>query len=156
MFVCSVKTTKRQVFTVLACFAVLVTAVTVAVFTPSKTKKTAAFPVSLTVETEAERTAFLKALGYEVDAGAVQVQEIRIPDELDETLLAYNRIQAQAGMDLTPYCGKRVRLYTYPVLESGDGDRLQAHLYVYRDTVVAGDISDTTPDGVSQPLAVRS
>ena len=55
--------------------------------------------------------------------------------EPDEALLQYDALQETAGRSLTAYSGKRVRLYSYQTADGGE-----AHLYVYRDRIVAGDV----------------
>jgi len=44
-------------------------------------------------------------------------------------------LQETVGRSLKDYCGKRVRLYSYQTVDGG-----VAHLYVYRDRLVAGDV----------------
>ena len=83
---------------------------------------------------------------------AGEVREVLIPAEFDESFTAYNALQQEAGMDLSPCRGKRVKCWTYTVTNYPGDDTVQAHLYVYRDTVVGGDISSTRQDGVRQGL----
>ena len=73
------------------------------------------------------------------------MQEIRLPDEADATLTAYEALQESAGMSLLKYCGKRVKLYTYTANDSS-----KIHLYMYRHRLIAGDV--TAPDGTQTPL----
>ncbi len=88
-------------------------------------------------ETNEQRIGCLNQLGYETVSEPIKVQEIRLPDEADTVLEQYNALLEQAGMDLTSYYGKRVKCYSYRVLNHPDGDAT-AHLYVYRDKIVAG------------------
>ena len=82
--------------------------------------------------------------------GTEDVQEIRLPDEADETLLKYETVQQKASMSLEPYYGKRVRMYTYPILNATEAAK--AHVYVYRDNIVAGDIMSERADSFCLPL----
>ncbi len=143
MFVLSVKTGKKQLLSALVCLAVVAVLATVSLLIPvSDATAVSGVPViSTVVDTGKERVAFLKNLGYEVEEEATQIREIRIPDEPDAALLSYNELQKQAGLDLEPYLGKRVKLYSYRVV--GGSGASAAHLYVYRNTVIAGHI-DTT------------
>lgn len=132
MFVISVKTSRRQVLSMLGCLAVLAAAITMAVVLPQP----AADPVNAQAADSADRVAYLRAQGLEIDEGSEEVREVRIPDEPDENLLQYDALQQEVGRSLQTYGGKRVRLYTYDVGETGT-----AHLFVYRDRVIAGDVT---------------
>ncbi len=146
MFVLSIKTGKKQlVFTLIALCAVATVAVLAAVFPPIQSTSATEVPVvSTRGGTGEERIAFLKNLGYETEAEAVEVEEIRLPDETDEAIRQYNEIQKKVGFDLEAYLGKRVKRYTYRVLNA-QNEPSNAYLYVYRDTVIAGHIA--TADG---------
>ena len=131
MFVFSVKTSYRQVLSALGCVAVVAVAAVTAALLPEQ-----AVVVSTTrVTSSEERVAYLCSLGVEITADSEEVREVRIPDEPDEALLQYDALQETAGRSLTAYSGKRVRLYSYQTADGGE-----AHLYVYRDRIVAGDV----------------
>ncbi|MBQ9860885.1 MAG: DUF4830 domain-containing protein [Clostridia bacterium] len=131
MFVFSVKTSYRQVLSALGCVAVVAVAAVTAALLPEQ-----AVVVSTTrVTSSEERVAYLCSLGVEITADSEEVREVRIPDEPDEVLLQYDALQETAGRSLTAYSGKRVRLYSYQTADGGE-----AHLYVYRDRIVAGDV----------------
>ena len=89
------------------------------------------------VTSSEQRVAYLRSLGHEIVEDSEEVREVRIPDEPDEVLLQYDALQESAGRSLMAYSGKRVRLYSYEVTDGG-----VAHLYVYRDRIVAGDIEN--------------
>lgn len=104
-------------------------------------KATSDVPVVSTKVTSAEeRATFLKNLGYEIEAEPLEVREVRIPDEPDDVLKQYNELQKQTGWDLEPYLGKRIKLYTYRVL-NGETEDTRAYLCVYRNTVIAGHVA---------------
>jgi hypothetical protein len=146
MFVLSVKTNVKQIAAVCGCVAVVALATVLAVILPARNT----VAVSGTrVGDSAERIAYLQSLGYTVTAKSEEVQEIRIPEQPDATVSQYNALQQTAGRSLEPYYGKRVRLYTYDVENDRTGGVAQVHLYVYRDRVVAGDV---TSDGVMKPI----
>ena len=86
----------------------------------------------------------LRSLGYEIVEDSEEVREVRIPDEPDEVLLQYDALQESTGRSLVEYGGKRVRLYSYDIADGG-----AAHLYVYRDRIVAGDVEN---EGEMQPI----
>lgn len=140
MFVFSVKTSYKQILSALGCVAVVAVAVVMAAVAPEQTVTVS----SARVTSSDERVSYLRSLGYDITEGSEEVREVRIPDEPDDALSQYNALQEQAGRSLEAYCGKRVRLYSYEVTNGG-----VAHLYVYRDRIVAGDIER---DGQMQPI----
>ena len=151
MFVVSVKAGRRQWLCVMLCALLAVFTVLAVVAAPSME-----LPASATVkkaETTEQRMAFLKNLGYEVGASPEEVQEIRLPDEPDETLSQYETVLQQASMSLEPYYGKRVRLYTYSILNAAEA--ASAHVYVYRDRIIAGDIMSERANGFCLPLVPK-
>ncbi len=139
MFVFSVKTNYRQILSALGCIAVVAVAAVAAVL-----PKQAVAVSSARVTSSEERVSYLRSLGIEITEDSEEVREVRIPDEPDEVLLQYNALQETAGRSLTPYSGKRVRLYSYQTADGGE-----AHLYVYRDRIVAGDVEH---EGDMQPI----
>jgi hypothetical protein len=151
MFVLSVKTSKRQVISIALCVVMLAAVlVTVAVWPSGGAAAETYSPVS--AGTDEQRLSFLKGLGYEVEQPYTEVKEILIPDEFDAVFQKYNEVQQSAGMDLEPYHGKRVKCWTYKVLNYPDDAQVDAHLYVYKDEIVGGDISSTALDGFMHGL----
>ena len=82
MFVCSVKTSYKQILTVLGCLAVITVAAVSAAVWPSE----AVTVSSVRVTSSEQRLAYLRSLGHEIVADSEEVQEVRIPDEPDEVL----------------------------------------------------------------------
>ena len=80
------------------------------------------------------------------------MKEVLIPDEFDEVFERYNKIQKEAGMDLSPYHGKRVKCWTYRVLNIPDQGEVMANLYVYKNKIIGGDISSARLDGFMHGL----
>lgn len=130
MFVFSVKTSYKQILSALGCVAVVAVAVIMSAVLPKHTVATSA-----RVTSSEERVSYLRSLGLEIAEDSEEVREVRIPDEPDEVFSQYNALQEQAGRSLEAYYGKRVRLYSYEIANGG-----VAHLYVYRDRIVAGDV----------------
>lgn len=148
MFVVSVKFNRRHwlslgVFLLLVAFTV-----SAALLLPPLTMS--ASTARRYAATGEDRLSFLRSLGYEVAELGEEVQELRLPDELDETLLQYETVQQTASMSLIPYCGKRVRVYSYSVINAEEA--ATAHLYVYRNRVVAGDITSERAGGFCRGL----
>ena len=151
MFVYSFRASKRQIISIILCVVMLIAVLVVTIAWPlgdisAETYKPAGGG------SNQERVAFLAGLGYEIDSQSPTVKEVLIPDEFDEVFSRYNQIQQQAGMDLKPYCGKRVKLWTYRVLNIPSQSEVRANLMVYKNKIIGGDISSTALDGFMHGL----
>ncbi len=148
MFVFSFKATRKTLAMaavgVLAAVGMAVLAVCLPVVQP-----TSGVPIGKAATAE-ERVELFRALGHEV--ADETVREIRVPDEADETLAAYEKLLEPAGMSLMKYSGKRVKLYTYTVTNAKADETVQAHLYTYHDRVIGGDITTVGTNGTQLPL----
>lgn len=145
MFIYSVKTSKKQLISILVCVVMLIVILLVAIFWPEREASPTSGPVA--AAGEAEYIAFLTELGYEVDPAEKSVKEILIPETFDDVFTQYNDLQKTAGMDLEPYQGKRVKCWTYPVVNYPSDSPVEAHLYIYKDKIIGGDIASTALDG---------
>ena len=150
MFVFSVKTSKKQLLSMLLCVVMLIAILIVIVAWPEGGAAQTFQPVAAKDDTE--RIAFLRNMGYEVTPQYVEVKEVLIPDEFDDVFAGYNDLQLSAGMDLEPYHGKRVKCWTYEILNYPGEETVLAHLYIYKDKVVGGDIASTALDGFMHGL----
>ena len=153
MFVLSMKTTRPRIIVVCALTALLL--VTVVSLSGHSAAVVTGAPVAAD---DAARRGFLAELGYEVIPDKCEVREILIPAESDPAFAAYNALQQAAGGDLTGYCGKRVKCWTYTVTNYPDEESVAARLYTYKDKVIGGDISSTAQGGFSHgltPLSLR-
>lgn len=148
MFVVSMKTTRPRV----AAYAMVTAALLLTVFVAAGRQDVLRTQASATGEDDSRRVAFLQELGYEAEPAAVSVQEVLIPADSDPVFAAYNGIQKAAGYDLTPYCGERVKCWTYTVTNYPGTQPVQAHLYVYKEKIIGGDISSTEQGGFSHGL----
>ena len=93
------------------------------------------------VRTNEDRIAYLESYGWAVSDEPVSVEELIIPREFDETYSQYLELQAGQGFDLTQYCGRRVKRYTYEITNYPTGETgIQAGLLVYKNTVIGGDV----------------
>ncbi len=151
MFVLSVKADRKQLAWGLLCLVAVASAIATSWMLPPKHTAAGSTAVDLRVTSTAERVQLLEELGHRVDGATEQVEEIRIPDEPDAILTAYDEMQP-SGMGLQAYGGKRVKCYTYTVTDANRNETVWVHLYVYRDRVVAGDVTAADPKGVQQPL----
>ena len=104
------------------------------------------------VASNEDRLNFLSACGYTAEPEPVQTQEVAIPKEFNEVFTRYNRLQQSQGFDLEPYAGKRAKRYVYRVTNCGDAGTVCATLIVYKDTVIAADLSSTEGEGFLRAL----
>lgn len=147
MFVLSVKTTRKRLGSAVLCAVLLLTVLTVSIFVPSPT----AAPTAVAADTEEQQLAFLRSLGYEADETPLSVQEIRLPDEADSTTEAYQKIQKEAGFDLSGYAGQRVKCWSWSV-KNDSIENATAHLLVYEGKLIGGDVTENETGSAMRPL----
>ena len=100
------------------------------------------------VKSAEDRVAYLEAWGWQVKSQPLSVQELVIPEELDDSYQEYLTMQQEQGFDLSRYGGKRVKRYTYQVTNYPTGEEgVQANLLVCRGAVVGGEILSPRLDG---------
>ena len=109
-------------------------------------------PTAQAGATAGDRVGYLAALGYEVDPQWTGVREVQIPATFDKALTAYNEIQQDAGYDLSPYRGCRVKCWTYTVCNYPDEEGVRATVYEYDGQVIGGDIASVQADGFCHGL----
>ena len=108
----------------------------------------AALPSSKGIRTNADRVTYLNGCGWQVTEEPLAVEEIRIPEEMDESYRCYLALQTAQGFDLEQYAGRRIRRYTYEITNYPTGESgVQANLMLYRTTVVGGEILSPRMDG---------
>ena len=146
MFVISTKSEKLKKYLIIA----VVCAFTVigGIISVSKDSTPAAKVggINMRASTSEERVAFFSQFGYEISEDPLEVKEVVIPTEFDETYEEYNEIQKSQGLDLAKYKGKRVKMWSYairnyPGYETAD-DNIRGNILVYDGIVVGGDISN--------------
>ncbi|WP_209346624.1 DUF4830 domain-containing protein [Flavonifractor sp. AGMB03687] len=93
------------------------------------------------VKTNEDRITYLESYGWQVSQEPSSVEELLIPDTFDESYTQYLELQSSQGFDLTDYCGKRVKRYTYEISNYPTGETgIQAGLLIYKNTVIGGDV----------------
>lgn len=113
--------------------------------------------VNMRASTAEERVAFFSQFGYEISEDPLEVKEVIIPTEFDETYEEYNAIQKSQGLDLSKYKGKRVKMWSYainnyPGYERADGT-IRGNLLVYEGVVIGGDVSNIELQGFMRGFA---
>jgi hypothetical protein len=142
MFVYTVKSSKLRI---IALLAVVLVAIAALLLLTQRHRATAGNEsVRLAAGTAQERLAFLSQFGWEIGDDPIEVAEVIIPAQFDETYGKYNDIQKAQSMDLSKYSGKRVKRWTYevknyPGYESKTGV-VQANLLIDKGIVIGGDV----------------
>ncbi|MBQ5969593.1 MAG: DUF4830 domain-containing protein [Clostridia bacterium] len=145
MFIISVRSkTVRVAAAVLLCAAFVTIGGVYFVSHRASQPAMAAVGPDIPAETEDERLAFLTAQGLSVDKAKRTVRELVIPESFDETWTRYNALQQSQGFDLLPFRGKRVKVWSYPLL---DEETRCANLMVCGGKLIAGDVADAAIDG---------
>lgn len=109
------------------------------------------------LKTNEQRVALLESYGWQVDPEPRSEREVQIPKTFDDTYQAYNAIQLEQGLDLTPYQGKRATLYTYELTAYPTGEQgVIANLLIRRNRLIAADISSAEADGFVHGITEQS
>ena len=97
------------------------------------------------------RVEFLKSFGWEVSASPTESGQVRIPETPNQVFDRYNQLQKSQGYDLQSFAGKTVMRYVYKVNNfPGATEPVYATVLVYKDRIIGGDITDTSPKGAVQ------
>ncbi len=104
------------------------------------------------IKTNTDRIAFIRQFGVEVNEEPIETVEFSVPKDFDRIINGYNEIQRMQGLDLSKYKNKKVIRYTYTVKTGADAEPVNVNLIVYRNTVIACDMSSASPDGFVKPL----
>lgn len=93
------------------------------------------------IKTADDRVAYLQEWGWQVNPEATLTEELVLPEEFGEEYAQYLALQKEMGFDLTGYAGKRIKRYSYEVLNYPGGKTgVTAHLLMRRNTVIGGEI----------------
>ena len=139
MITVSVKTTKTKILgTICVVLAVIIALI---FLFGEKNAGNAAESISLRVVNNEERIGYIASKGLKTAEEPSSVEEVALPEEPDDILSEYSEMQKNSGFDLSPYFGKTVKKYVYPVL---DETETFVTLYVYEDKIIAADIASHT------------
>ena len=95
-----------------------------------------------------DRVQFLKGFGWDVANSPVESSQVRIPETTTEVFDRYNQLQKSQGYDLSKLAGKNAMRYVYKVNNyPGATEPVYATVLVYKNQIVGGDITDTSPNG---------
>lgn len=150
MFVLSMKASKKK----LLIFAGIIVMVVAGCFLLFGKGGDEAYAVSamgkynLSASDNAARLSFLSQFGWTVDEEPVEICEIILPSEFNETYQKYNEIQKEQGLDLSKHAGKTCKRWTYDVKNyPGREQGVRANLLVMDGKVIGGDISSVEMNG---------
>ena len=114
-----------------------------------------AIPSPKGIKSNQDRIDYLSAYGWQVEEEPIATQELLIPEEIDESYDDYLALQSQQGFDLQKYAGKRVKRYTYEILNYPTGEaEVQVNLLIRKNTVVGGEVLSPQLDGFLHGLSM--
>jgi hypothetical protein len=104
------------------------------------------------MKTNEDRVMFIESFGIKVKGEPISEETFTMPDNFDRVIQGYNQIQKMQGLDLTKYERKRVTHYTYEVINYDTNGKVYVNLLVYRNRIVAADISSMDNGGFVKAL----
>ena len=160
MFVISLTSEKLKKYLIIALVCALTTIGGIISVSGDSTPAAKVGGVNMRAGTAEERVAFFSQFGYEIAEDPLEVKEIIIPTEFDETYEEYNRIQKSQGLDLSKYQGKRVKMWSYAIMnypgyETAEGT-VRGNILVYDGVVIGGDVSNIELGGFMVGFADNS
>ena len=154
MLIMTTKVDKRKLFLALAAVLAAIAALVLLLGGGNDSAPTAAVTTAPAADTNDARVKFLTDLGWDVTASPAESAEVKIPRGSDQVFDRYNELQKSQGYDLSKFAGKKVMRYVYQINNyPGAQEPVYATLLVYKDRIIGGDITDTTPGGKVQGFA---
>ena len=156
MFIVTAKIPRRKLAVSVAAAALLCCCAVAFTLGPPAVQTAGSSPPSPKgIRSNSDRVEYLREYGWEVAEEPLATQELLIPEEMDESYDEYLALQTAQGFDLEKYAGKRVKRYTYEVLNHPTGETgVQANLLLYRNNVVGGEVLSPQPDGFLHGLSM--
>ena len=152
MLIMTAKVDKRKLL--IAAVAVVAAVVLLIALGGGDSAPTVSMSTAPAADTNDARVQFLTDLGWEVTPSPAETGEVRIPKAGDEVFDRYNELQKSQGYDLNKYAGKKVMRYVYQINNFPEAkEPVYATVLVYKDRIIGGDITDTTPGGRVQGFA---
>jgi len=106
------------------------------------------------IKNNTDRVNFIESFGVEVNDEPTERVEFTMPKDFDRVILGYNELQKKQGLDLSKYARKKVTRYSYKVTNYDYDGEVYVSLFVYRQKIVACDISSADPEGFVLPLTL--
>ena len=99
------------------------------------------------------RVAYLQSLGWQVVPEAAKIQQVNIPQQMNDALAKYNDLQLQQGFDLNNHLGESATRYVYAVTNYPDAEgEVYATLLIRDGTLIAADLTSWDENGFCKPL----
>lgn len=141
MFIWTARIDRRKIALAAAAAVVVCASAAAVLFLGGRQAQAAAVVSPKGVKTSEDRATYLQGWGWQVSPEAVQTEELVLPEQFGEEYAKYLAMQEEMGFDLSAHAGKRVKRYTYEVLNyPGEKTGVTAHLLVRRNTVIGGEI----------------
>ena len=97
------------------------------------------------IRTNDDRLAYLSGLGWQASLQPIATEELLIPEQFDDSYADYLKLQEDQGFNLSQYCGKRVKRYTYQLTNYPVQDEpMQIALLIYKNRVIGGQIQSAS------------
>lgn len=108
------------------------------------------------IKTNEDRMNYLEEFGWSVIEEPVQTEELQFPESFEDEIYAeFLMLQTDQGFDPVKYAGKRVKRYTYQITNYPTGEEgIMADLYVYKNTIIGGEVLSPKLDGFLHGLAM--
>ena len=92
---------------------------------------------------------FFGNYGIILSSKPINTETVTLPDIMSDVYENYNKIQKQAGLDLTPYLGKTVKKYTYLVTNFPfeTDEMVFANILVFKGRIIAADVMTNSISG---------
>ena len=146
MLILTTKVDKRRL--IIAAAAVVAAILLLMTLGGGKSEPTASMTTAPAADTNDARVKFLTDFGWEVTPSPTESSQVKIPKGEDPVFSRYNELQKSQGYDLSKYAGKQVMRYVYQINNyPGAKEPVYATVLVYKDRIIGGDITDTTPGG---------
>ncbi len=154
MFLMTARVSKRRIAAAACVLIALICGLFFFFRRPETAETLSASPAPVEANTNEKRVKYLEGLGWKVSQNPKESMQVRIPREPGEVFTRYNELQKSQGFDLSKLAGKTVMRYVYTIENyPGAADPVHATLLVYKDHVVGGDVTDTSPQGKIRGLA---
>lgn len=100
------------------------------------------------VSSAQDRLDYLADWGWQVEETPLSIEELLIPEVLDDSYTDYIALQQSQGFPLETLTGERVKRYSYAVTNYPSGESgVQLNLLIHDNTVVGGEVLSPALDG---------
>lgn len=152
MFVCSIRASTVKFFAiVLLTLTVLIGALAVG---NAVVEASAGVGIDFGgIKNNEDRINFISQFGIKITGEPSESVSFTVPENFDRVISGYNELQKSQGLDISKYKNKKVTRYTYQTDSYKDYEgTVNINLIIYRNTVVACDVSSAEPGKFIAPL----